>query len=82
MLPCERWHAQGSARTTAAVGAGRKRNENKINTFDTDHKRPRDHFYTFSFSCEGGGLLLSLKLDDLNPSLYTPMPSHPGLLME
>ena len=38
---------------------------------DTDHKRPVYTFYHFSFSFEAGGLLLSLKLDNLNPIFYT-----------
>ena len=38
---------------------------------DTDHKRPRYTFYIFSFSCEAVVLLISLKLDSLNPSCYT-----------
>ena len=52
----------------ASVRAGQWRN---IIKKDTDNKRPVYTFYNFSFSCEAGVLLLSLKLDNLNPIFYT-----------
>ena len=38
---------------------------------NTDHRESRDIFYNFYFSCEAVDLLISLKLDNFNPSLCT-----------
>ena len=68
MSPRERWHTQGSTMIMASVRAGQWRN---IIKKDTDNKRPVYTFYNFSFSCEAGVLLLSLKLENFYPSFYT-----------
>ena len=79
MSPRERWHTQGSTRIILTVREGQWRNIIKM---DTDHKRPRYTFYIFSFSCEAVVLLISLKLDSLNPSCYTHTHLRNGQVIE